>query len=325
MKSVERKVRIIERRGSLLSANRYQLIAILLSLPLIFAFNTALEASGQPIENLFPDRGFSEGWAMEGGIKRYTAENLYVYINGEAELYMPYGFEVLGTALYTKHGSPEVALTADVYRMGSLLDAFGIYAYYRDPDADDARTGSEGFIDESQVMFYKDRYFVRISASGSGNPGRAVLAACAKAFAAMIPGESMRPEELGILKARDIVPRTEKYIAQSVMGYVFFRKGLTAEANLDGGVVKVFVVFNDSEEASGYAIDSYLKYLKEKGMSWESGKVSGAATIIARDPLYKGVMVRRHGRYLIGVAGLPDPPTKATPLIERLQPLIVRP
>jgi hypothetical protein len=73
---------------------------------------------------------------LDGKVKQYTAEDLYVYINGEAELYMPYGFEILGSAFYGKGGDTRSGIVADVYRMGSLLDAFGIYSNYRDTGAE---------------------------------------------------------------------------------------------------------------------------------------------------------------------------------------------
>jgi hypothetical protein len=282
---------------------------------------TPLWAAEQPIEALLPPQGCAKGWTMEGKVQRYTAENLYSYINGEAELYMPFGFETLGTVLYVKTGSTDTALAADVYRMGSLLDAFGIYSYYRNPDGDDARVGADGFADESQVMFYKDRYFVRISASGAGNPEREAFDACAKSIAGMISGGSSRPAELEIFKVPDIVPKTEQYIAQSVMGYAFFRKGLTADATLDGRPVKVFVVIDTSEQASINTFEGYLKYLKDKGIKPEMIKSGQGVTLLAMDPLYKGVVVRQAGRYVFGTAGLADP-KKGAPMIERLQPRI---
>ena len=61
-------------------------------------------AAEPPIESLLPGPGFADGWAIDGKAKQYTEENLYVYINGEAELYLPYGFQVLASALYREKG-----------------------------------------------------------------------------------------------------------------------------------------------------------------------------------------------------------------------------
>ena len=321
---------MINQKGFVFSVFRFRLFAIRYTLYAVLALLSistlcgCLWAADAPIESILPQQSFLQGWVMEGKVKRYTADNLYTYINGEAEMYMPFGFQLLGTALYVKASNPDTALAADVYRMGSPLEAFGIYSYYRDPDGDDALVGSEGFIDDSQVMFYKDRYFVRLSASGATNPERAVFAACAKAIAGTIPGEPSRPKELEILKIPGIAPRTEKYAALSVMGYAFFRRGLTAEAALNGRPVKVFVVLDESEQASANTFESYIRYLREKGMKPKTGKIKGGLALASQDPLYKGVLVRQAGRYLLGVAGLIDP-QEAAPLIERLHSRITNP
>jgi hypothetical protein len=311
-------------KGFRLSAAHCSLLTLLVFLVSLTAFSGCLWAAETQIESILPERGFFAGWARSGTIKLYTVDNLYIYINGEAEMYMPFGFRGLGTALYVKTGNPDTALVADIYKMGSPLDAFGIYSYYRDPEAEDAQVGSEGFVDESQLMFYKDRYFVRLSASGSSNPEPAVFIGCAKAIAGRIPGEILRPKELEILKVPGITPRTEKYAALSVMGYAFFKKGLTAEAVFNGRPAKVFVVLDDSEEASGKSLNNYVAYLKEKGMKPETRNSKEGLTVTSQDPLYKGVIVRQAGRYLLGVAGLADP-HEAAPLVERIQSLTTKP
>ncbi|MCX5797956.1 MAG: hypothetical protein NTU90_00035, partial [Proteobacteria bacterium] len=60
----------------------------------IFFFFLVVIASGSssatdkpPIESMLPSPGFSEGWVMEGKVTTYREDNLYVYIDGEAELY----------------------------------------------------------------------------------------------------------------------------------------------------------------------------------------------------------------------------------------------
>ena len=55
-----------------------------------------LFAADKAVESYLPAT-CGEGWVMDGAIARYTPENLYKYINGEAELYLPYGFEVLAS------------------------------------------------------------------------------------------------------------------------------------------------------------------------------------------------------------------------------------
>jgi hypothetical protein len=273
----------------------------------IMFFPADLFALDESLESMLPPPGFAKEWAMDGKISRYTKENLYTYIDGEAELYMPYGFTVLVSALYTKAGNAKTALVADIFQMGSAIDAFGIYSYYRNPAAEMVNIGSSGFIDESQLLFYKNRYFVRLSASGD-NPSRAVFLACAEAIAQRLGGKSMPPEELELLKIPGIVPRTEKYTAQSVLGYAFFKKGFTADATLNGSPVKIFVILDESVQDAEDTINRYMVYLKEKGNEPRIDKSTQGVTLIAQDPLYKGVLVRQSGRYVFGITNLKTPP-----------------
>ncbi len=266
-----------------------------------------LFAIDQPLESALPLPGFAKEWTIDGKINHYTKDNLYTYIDGEAELYMPYGFSVLESALYVKAGGSKTALVADIFRMGSAIDAFGIYSYYRDPDAETVNIGAGGFVDDSQLMFYKDRYFVRLSASGD-NPERATFVACAEAIARNLPGKSTPPEELELIKIPGVVPRTEKYTAQSVLGYAFFKRGLTAEAMLAGQPVKFFVILNESVKDATDTFDKYSAYLKEKGSTPQFTKSVEGVTLTAQDPLYKGVFVRLSGRYVFGITDLVTPP-----------------
>jgi hypothetical protein len=292
------------------------LIAILLLLP--FVVNVHAAPVDLPVEKVMPAPGFSEGWALEGKIKTFNSDNLYKHINGEAELYLPYGFESLGAALYISKDNPDMALAVDVYKMGSPLDAFGIYSRYRSPDTPEVKIGNEGFISDSQLMFYQDSYFVRISASGSVNPEPKASIDCARAIAKNLPGGSSRPGELNFLDMPDVVPRTQTYISQSVLGYAFFKKGLVARAILDNESVRVFVIFNESVGAPDDTLNRYVNYLKDADVQPQITRNKGIATLIARDPLYKGLILRQSGRYLIGVSNLDDP-SKGVLLIDRIQ------
>src|SRR5208283_5109299 len=113
----------------------------------------------------------ASGWVMDGKVATYNPENLYKYIDGEAELYMPYGFRKAATAMYARLGSSDTGMVVNIFEMGSLLDAFGIYSNYCTPALEQTKIGAEGFLDESQLMFYQDRYFIQIEASGALTEG----------------------------------------------------------------------------------------------------------------------------------------------------------
>lgn len=285
---------------------------------LVLAALVPAEASENGVRTFLPVPGFAEGWAIDGKIVTYTEENLYRHINGEAELYYPYGFRTLATAFYVKTHPSRGALAADIYEMGSLLDAFGIYSRYRDPEGDVVHIGAEGFVNESQLLFYKDRYFIRLSASGDTTPDRSIFINCAKAIAGRIPGTSSPPEMVMLLSIPRLVPRTETYVAQNVLGYAFFKRGLTAEAQVDGETARVFVIPCESAPAAKRTFDEYKVYLEKTGAQVRVREERGEPTLVAHDPLYKGAAVRQIENLLIGVTKLTDP-SKGASLLDALE------
>ena len=69
----------------------------------------------------FPD---IDGWQPAGEVRTYDASNLWEYINGAADAFMMYGFEQLQVRDVSAGG---VTVTANIYDMGTPLNAFGIY------------------------------------------------------------------------------------------------------------------------------------------------------------------------------------------------------
>ena len=88
------------------------------------------QASGD-MEELLPPVSCGAGWKMEGKPLFYDRDTLSDRIDGEAELYFPYGFERMAAARYASGKNPAAGIDVEIYRMGSLLDAFGMYANYR--------------------------------------------------------------------------------------------------------------------------------------------------------------------------------------------------
>ena len=294
-------------------------LLVLFIIALIFVA-LPLGAAEKAVETLLP-QACPQGWVKDGPVSTYTRENLYKYIDGEAEMYMPYGFERAATVMYAKPGGKEDGLVVNIFEMGSPLDAFGIYGSYRSPALDKVAVGAEGFADESEMMFFKDRYFAQIMTSGTLTQERPLFLACAEAVAAAMPGKTAMPPEVGLLKVAGLVPGTERYFPEGLLGYGFLGKGLTGDVMLAGAQVKAFVMLRDSPDGMERTIDAYAKYLRDSKAPLEVSR-NGSGTIIrTTDPLFKGVVLQQSGRYGVGVAGLKEP-HEADELIQRLISLL---
>lgn len=268
------------------------------------------------VAGMLPMPGFAEGWRSESGVRLYQRDNLFEHINGEAELYFPYGFVEAATTTYDRAGDGGGSVAADVYEMGSLLDTFGIYSSYRNPGKPVPDFGSDGFYDEYQLMFYQDKYFVRLTALGSWEGSKDTLLTCGRAIADKLPQPAVKPSELDMIKIDGVEPLTEVYLAESVLGYAFFEKGFLAEAKLDDRSVRVFIVFAGADADS--TIEKYTEYLKENDVQPQWMTTTPGKCMVVQDPLHKGTILHQAGNYILGVTGLAEP-AQGLPLIEKMR------
>jgi hypothetical protein len=266
-----------------------------------FIVSISSNAVDVPLEKVLPSSACAHGWVMDGKVTLYNKDTLFERINGEAELYFPYGFEMLASARYANAKNPQIAMDADVYKMGSLLDAFGMYTNYRRRDDADIKIGAEGTRSSSQLFFYQDRYLVRIQVTGATDLVQGVFLACAKAITKNLPSNTKKPKELEALNIPALVQKSERYIAQSLLGYDFFRKGLIADAALKGEEAQVFVVLEDSPATARKVFEQYRETLKTSGTGLRVTETQGLISLKAIDPLYGNVLVEQHGRHVIGV------------------------
>jgi len=291
-------------------------IFICISLILICSL-CASPASGAEtaLDKIMPAPSCAEGWTLDGNVTIFDKDTLFDRINGESELYFPYGFEKLAYARYENKRNPAIAVDADVYTMGSLLDAFGMFANYRRKDDADIAIGAQGTISSSQVFFYQDRYFVRLQATGTTSISKDVFLACAGAISRNLPKSTGRPRELDVLDVPGVLTKSERYVAQSLLGYDFFQRGLIADALLMNEQVQVFVVIEKTREAAQKTIDQYRVSLRSSGSAVPVSKGNGRNSFEANDPLYGNVSVEQAGRFVIGAVRIKNVPA-AKQLVE---------
>jgi hypothetical protein len=237
-----------------------------------------------------------EGWHPEGEIKVYGPDNLWEYINGAAERFVIYGFKNLRFREFSKG---EFMMTAEVYDMGSPLNAFGIYTTERPEKEKRLSIGTEAVIGPSHCLLLKDRYYIKVIMLRGlldEESGEAVL----KSLETDIKGKSSFPPELNILPSRERVFGSEKYVTQAYLGLSELKNVLFADyEDSKGDMYRLFGVM--------FTPDTTIEKV------WErlSGKWTSATfkerTILYRDVPYAGkIGITRRGKDIIGVSGVSD-------------------
>ena len=281
-------------------------VIVLLVFSLFLYVSCPSNAAEVALEKVLPSPACSPGWNMDEKVITYDKDTLFDRIDGEAELYFPYGFSILAYARYANKEKPQIAVDADIYKMGSLLDAFGMYANYRRRDDAEVLIGAEGTVSSSQLFFYQDQYLIRLQATGTNSLDLKVFLDCAKAISKNLPPNYKKPKELEVLMVPSIVTKSIRYIAQSFLGYDFFNHGLMGDAVFKGTEVQVIVIPEVSQEAARKTFDQYRSYLKLSDNDIGRNQVKNEVSLKAIDPLYGNVMIIQTGRYLVGAIRVKD-------------------
>jgi hypothetical protein len=268
-----------------------------------------------------------DGWTRSGEAKFFDKDTLFDLVDGEAEAYFPYGFKAAAAANYIRKGdgAKETAKEAnvEVYKMGSLLDAYGIYSTMREADSKPVDVGTEGFGGTTQIMFYAGRYFVKAQVYSAAAKGR--LLSFAKAVAAELPRDKKQPAELALVAIPHLVPRSDQYIGESLLGYAYWPKGLIAQIQTKDVSARVFVVITNSPADAAAALDKYVQEVVGRGTKIKSVDDGGQKILALSDRMQEGVAVGQAGKYLIGAADLKDPEKAGLPLLRQLRRQVLPP
>ncbi|TKJ40620.1 hypothetical protein CEE37_06550 [candidate division LCP-89 bacterium B3_LCP] len=117
------------------------------------AFATVAQASSK-----FLQADLLEGWHAYDTEEYVTAEELFRYMNGGAELYLEYRYAGLCVREYEDENGN--SLTVEIYSYATPQDAYGIYSI--DTTGAPVDLGQGGRKTRLTIRFWKDRYYIRI-------------------------------------------------------------------------------------------------------------------------------------------------------------------
>jgi hypothetical protein len=111
---------------------------------------------------LLPETGEASGWTKTGQTRTFPADDLWKYIDGDADKYIREGVERVLTADY--RNQDKIEATADVYVMGSAEGAGKIFESEPSMDSQPVQIGDAGRLYRGSLTFRKGPYFVRLIA-----------------------------------------------------------------------------------------------------------------------------------------------------------------
>jgi len=268
------------------------------------------------VVKLIPQPDFEPGWQWDFEPEIYTPDNLFEYIDGEAELYNDYHFKEMVTASYARKDNEAITFTIDIYDMGTPLNAFGIYSSFRRPQLTFDKIGEEAIVSDLNIRFYKGRHFVQLNAGSTDELVRTTIRKLALKLADTIPAAE-QPSELSLLPTDGQMPHSLKYITKGFMGQALFKQSLQADYKLASGECTGFVVIFKDDKAAIDALKAFEASLRDRGTIKTSLKETGNVKFIASEQYMGNILVQQNGRYIVGVKGYKDE-KEAEGLVEKI-------
>ena len=230
----------------------------------------------------------------------YKADTLYQYIDGGADVYLLYDFQVL---LHQDFKAGAADITADVYDMGKPEDAFGIYSAERSPKYNYIPIGAEGYHSKGVLNFFQDRYYVKLS--GSGASVDAQLDQLARTLSTRIGGSRTAPPLLVKLPQLRRVKHSEQYIRKDPLGHAFLAPAYVVTYASTPKESKLLVSVSPDGTGAKARLDQLAKHFKQTGECSPAPEL-GESGIRAKNSFEGNIIARTQGRYVIVVLNPPQ-------------------
>lgn len=253
---------------------------------------------------LLPHSSEIPGWQMADKPYRYSPEELYEYINGEAESFLAYGFVSLKGVNYSPGSDNSEFVTVDIYDMGEKLNAFGMFQSKRGSESSSPEIGTASYRRNGYLAFYKGRHYVEILSFVKSEQWKEQHLVIAQEVAEKIKGDALPPHELSYLPESHRVGGSERYIKGGILGHAFLGRGLISEHRVDGDVVSAFVALFPSNEDASRSFEAHKDYLRKVGKECLPMSGLGQRGFSSQEPYHKNILVSQEGPFVIGVYGL---------------------
>jgi len=211
-----------------------------------------------------------EGFKKSTNYPVYQPENLWDFINGAADTYLALGFVDLHVAEYKK-GKETIKL--EIYKHSDHTMAFGIYASERSSSYRFINLGSQGYIVDGAINFFKGNYYVKIQTYSKKPKTLKAEESLATRVAGMLQGETEIPALLMQFPDLGKKINEETYINESVLGHQFLSKAFKASYLSGTDEFSIFLMRLNSAEETFRTVEAYLTYAGVEFVQSDEGRV----------------------------------------------------
>jgi hypothetical protein len=190
-------------------------------------------------------------WSAEGEAEVYVGDDLFVYINGGAEIYYEYGFVQVAVQRYVRGDD---SISVEIYTMDG--DAYGIYSFVRSSSGHEVKLGNGGTSADYYMHFWSGSELAVITADSEFDDLGAAVLEIGTAVAGCLKAGGVEPDLLAQLPIDGRVPGSEVYFTGRLAFLNFARPAAARFAGFEEGVAgghesgELIVVLRWGDEAA---------------------------------------------------------------------------
>ena len=133
---------------------------------LLFAINSCatFQIHSDKTEDLLPRETEIPGWRIDISPKNYSVKYLQGYIKNPEEnrLFNLYGIEELSVAKYKNISTPSKQITIEIFKMNSVINAFGILSIEKDEEYKETKMCDDSYTNNEVTLARKSNYYIKI-------------------------------------------------------------------------------------------------------------------------------------------------------------------
>ena len=188
-----------------------------------------------------PADGELPGWSLVTEPMHFEADNLWEYINGQADFFIDYGFVRVDTAEY-RNDQDSSSVVLEVYRMGRPQEAFGIFAAERTRDDRPIEIGAGAYLGTNVLGFWQAEQYVKLTSFDEGPAIEQALISLAEEISSRISSQGHELEALLLFPKDGRVEASERFIPKNFLGQPYLTDAYRVDYTHNGQQLQLFLV-----------------------------------------------------------------------------------
>ena len=222
-------------------------------------------------------------WKMKGEPEIYKGDDLFLYINGGADIYQEYGFKEVSSVEYEKEGTGRISV--EIYCMNDPISAFGIFSFKTGGKWTESKNGNLYYTEDYYQNILVGKYLITITSIDINKKTEKAIRIFRKIFDGKTSGKSPIPEIINFFTQG----KYEKRIYfEGDLGLMNTYDLISAESGITNGAAGInnnniilILNYNEGKDING-DFSSLVNLLKNESRYSEFRSVDGGISCLDR-------------------------------------------